>query len=280
MTRDIRPPPRSALINEAFTPLHFSALLLQAPNLALAPRGSGERVLVWPGFGAGNASTATLRAYLGYLGYQVGGWPHGSNNGDVLNLLESLKADLHARRSNAPVTLVGWSLGGYLAREVARDCPDRVKQVITLGSPVVGGPKYTAVAGAFAQNQESIDEIERLVDERYQVPLEVPVTAIYSKYDGVVAWQACIDDRSPNVEHVEVVSTHAGLGFSPQVYRLIAGRLATRQSDSATSTSTSFRRRNGGVNGSLYRASAQLPTGRNPSARIAFINAEASSQTR
>jgi len=225
MSRNIKPPGRTALINEALTPLQISLLLLQAPSLALAPRGRGT-VLVWPGFGAGNSSTATLRAYLSYLGYRAEGWSEGSNDGDVLNLLDRLKASLESREDSAPVTLVGWSLGGYLAREVARDLPDRIDQVITLGSPVVGGPKYTAVASAFAQRGQSMDLIERLVDERYAVPLSVPVTAIYSKLDGVVAWEACIDDRSPHVEHVEIASSHVGLGFSPQAYRIIAARLA------------------------------------------------------
>jgi pimeloyl-ACP methyl ester carboxylesterase len=193
----------------------------------MAPRGSGERVLVWPGFGAGNSSTAVLRGYLRYLGYQAEGWQLGSNNGDVLNQLDRLKSDLIAANLSEPVTLVGWSLGGYLAREVARDCPELVKRVVTLGSPVVGGPKYTAVARAFAQRGESVDEIERLVDARYETPLTVPVTAIYSKADGVVAWQACIDERSPDVEHVEVFSSHIGLGFSPQALRILADRLAS-----------------------------------------------------
>ena len=71
-----------------------------------------------------------------------------------------------------------------------------------------------------------MDEIERLVDERYDIPLQVPVTAIYSKADGVVAWQACIDERSPDVEHIEIFSSHIGLGFSPQAYRILASRLA------------------------------------------------------
>jgi pimeloyl-ACP methyl ester carboxylesterase len=224
--RNIPPPPPSALLNEALTPLQIPFLLAQTPNLALAPRGRGERVLVWPGFGAGNASTTTLRAYLRYLGYRVEGWSQGTNSGDVLSLLDLLKEDLERRRDLEPVTLVGWSLGGYLAREVARDCPNRVQQVVTLGSPVVGGPKYTAAAGAFERFGTSVDEIERLVDARYDVPLETPVTAIYSRSDGVVSWQACIDERSPNVEHVEVRASHVGLGFSPQVYRIIAGKLA------------------------------------------------------
>lgn len=226
MKRTISPPSPGALLREALTPLQLWLLLLNTPALAMAPRGRGERVNVWPGFGAGNASTLILRSYLGFLGYRVKGWSLGNNNGDVLAQLDRLKSDLLAENRSEPVTLIGWSLGGYLAREVARDCPDLVRQVVTLGSPVVGGPKYTAVAAAFARRGESMDDIERLVDARYDIPLRVPVTAIFSKADGVVAWQACIDERSPHVEHVEVYSSHAGLGFSPQAYRILADRLA------------------------------------------------------
>ena len=210
------------MINEALTPLEFPRLALQAPRLALAPRGSGERVLVWPGFGAGDSSTSLLRAYLSYLGYRPRGWGLGQNNADVLKLLDVLREQVQQLASDERVSIIGWSLGGYLAREVARDCPELVTRVITLGSPVVGGPKYTTVAGMF----EGVDEIEALVDARYDRPLTVPVTAIYSKLDGVVAWQACIDDRSPNVEHLQVTSTHIGLGFSPDVLRIVAHRLS------------------------------------------------------
>ena len=227
MKRNFSPPPLGALLQEALTPLQFPLLLLQAPWLAQAPRGRGERVLVWPGFGAGNSSTIVLRNYLRFLGYRPQGWSLGTNNGDVLDTLEALKTDLLNEPSSEPVYLIGWSLGGYLAREVARDCPDKVKHVVTLGSPVVGGPKYTSVASAFSGRGASIDDIERLVDARYDVPLEVPVTAIYSKADGVVSWQACIDHRSPDVEHVEVFSSHTGLGFSPHAYHILADRLAT-----------------------------------------------------
>ncbi len=226
MQRQISPPPRTALFNEAFTGLELPRLLAQAPALAAAPRGRGERVLVWPGFGAGDTSTTPLRGYLRYLGYDVRGWGLGRNDGDVLALLDSLVALLEDASRDAPVSLVGWSLGGYLAREVARECPERVSQVITLGSPVVGGPKYTAVADAFDGRGMTLDTIEALVDARYDEPLKVPVTAIYSKFDGVVAWQACIDERSPNVEHIEVLSTHIGLGFSAPALQIIARRLA------------------------------------------------------
>jgi len=222
---NIASPPSTALLREAFTAFELPRLFLQAPQLAFAPRGAGERVLVWPGYGAGDGSTAFLRGYLALLGYRPQGWRLGQNSGDVLALLDTLRQTVTRMASAEPVTIVGWSLGGYLAREVARDCPELVRRVITLGSPVVGGPKYTAVAGMFAQG-ESLDAIELAVEARYARPLTVPVTAIYSKLDGVVAWQACIDHRSPNVEHVEVVSSHTGLGFSAPVLRIIADRLA------------------------------------------------------
>ena len=214
------------MLLEALTPLQFSRLFFQAPRLARAPRGDGERVLVWPGFGAGNSSTGVLRNFLRYLGYDARGWQLGRNDGDVLAMLDVLSEQVTREAADGPVSLVGWSLGGYLAREVARDLPDNVRRVVTLGSPVVGGPKYTSVAPYFDGRGNSLDDIERLVDERYEIPLTVPVTAIYSKLDGVVAWQACIDERSPNVEHVAIASSHTGLGFSPDAYAILAERLA------------------------------------------------------
>ena len=222
----IQPPPRSALLNETLTPLQLGSLALQSPMLASAPRGRGERVIVLPGFGASDASTAVLRTFLNYLGYRASGWGLGRNEGDVLALLERVKDSV--LRLDDPVHLIGWSLGGYIAREVARDIQNDVASVITLGSPVVGGPKYTAVASMFEAADGTLDDVEQMVAERYAQPLTVPVTAIYSKLDGVVSWRACIDSWSPNVEHIEVLSTHAGLGFSAHAFRIIARKLAER----------------------------------------------------
>lgn len=203
-------------------------LVSRAPRLRRQPRGRGEPVLVAPGFGASDASTALLRAYLRHLRYDVSGWGLGLNTGDVAALLPHLvdRVADRAERTGQPVRLVGWSLGGYLVREVARERPDLVHCVITLGSPVVGGPKYTTVGEIYRRQGIDLDEVERAVDARAEVPIEVPVTAIYSKADRIVAWQACIDERSPLVEHVEVRSTHLGLGISPEVFEVVAQRLA------------------------------------------------------
>ena len=87
------------------------------------------------------------------------------------------------------MVLVGWSLGGFIAREYAREHPQHVRQVITLGSPVIGGPRYTATARWYASQGFDLDELEQAVAARYANPLTVPITAIYSRRDGVVAWR-------------------------------------------------------------------------------------------
>lgn len=224
----LAPPPRTRTLFEAFSWVEFPRLLLNSPDLLSQPRGNGGRVLVFPGFGAGDYSTAPLRQYLSYLGHSASGWQLGTNNGDVRNLLLALtqRVEAESRQLGEKVALVGWSLGGYLAREVARELPHAVSQVITMGSPVIGGPKYTLVARAFQDRGEDLDMIEQAVAYRERVPLRVPVTAIYSRLDGVVAWEACIDHKSDCVEHIEIRSSHIGLGFSPDVYRILADRLA------------------------------------------------------
>jgi pimeloyl-ACP methyl ester carboxylesterase len=217
------------LLNELRGVGELPRLLLRAPELARQPRGDGQPVLVFPGFGAGDASTLLLRAYLSYLGYAVRGWGLGPNRGDVPALVPQVTALVRRRaeRSGHAVRLVGWSLGGVLAREAAREAPDAVDRVVTLGSPVVGGPKYTTAGASYARRGFDLDEIEAAVAARErESPLCRPVTAIYSRNDGVVAWRACIDRLNAGVEHVEVAASHVGLGVSPDVYRILAERLA------------------------------------------------------
>ena len=141
--RNISPPSNARLLNEAFSWLEFPRLFLQAPDLLTQVRGQGQRVLVFPGFGAGDFSTLLLRQYLGYLGYNSAGCQQGINTGDVMAMIKNLTnaARDEAERYQAPIILIGWSLGGYLAREVARELPDHISQVVTMGSPIIGGPK-------------------------------------------------------------------------------------------------------------------------------------------
>lgn len=191
------------------------------------PHGRG-RVLVIPGFGTGDGSTVVLRATLRSLGYDVRGWGLGRNRGNVETLLPRVAEVVRAAAVDSPVHLVGWSLGGYLAREVARDNPQWVHQVITLASPIIGGPKYTAAAGYYRDRGVDLDAIEAKIEARNTTPVRVPILALYSERDNVVCPGACIDHHSPRVEHVRVNQCeHASFGFNPGVLEIVAKRLAS-----------------------------------------------------
>lgn len=221
-------------------------------SATLQPRRELEAspILVAPGFGADDRSTLPLRQYLKGHGFRVEGWGLGRNLagidlphelGDipakwelsekpdyrgeaaVALLCERLieRVETRAHELEEPITLTGWSLGGYLAREAARELPDLVDRVITLGSPVVGGPKYTAAAAVFRQRGQDLDWIEQEIEKRETKPIRQPITAIYSRSDAIVSWPAAIDHFSDDVEHIEVSGTHLGMGFNPIVWRLV-----------------------------------------------------------
>jgi alpha-beta hydrolase superfamily lysophospholipase len=220
-------PAQSGVFREVRGLFELPRLVFNLPWLARLPRGNGEPVLVLPGYRVGDLTTVLLRNYLRFLGYRVRGI--GSKKSlEVPELLVRVLrrlVSLH-RNTGRPVQIVGWSLGGYIAREAARERPDLVSQVITLGTPVIGGPKYTVVVHAMRRRGLDIDAMAAEVALRNQIALTTPVTAIYSRRDAVVAWEACIDRDCANVEHVEVATTHVGLGFSAEVFRIIAERLA------------------------------------------------------
>lgn len=194
-----------------------------------APLGFGEPVMVVPGFATDDSWTARLRRFLVSIGYDARGWGLGRNDGRVPKLVPAVveQAAELATGCGRPIRLIGWSLGGYVVRETARERPDLVERVITLGAPVVGGPTYTASAPMYRKKGYDLEEIAATVLEREARPITVPVFAVYSRSDGVVAWRSCIDTfANPHVEHHEVVSTHLGMVFSPRVFKTVADLLA------------------------------------------------------
>ncbi|HBM88640.1 MAG: alpha/beta hydrolase [Parvibaculaceae bacterium] len=228
---EVSGPPINNVLRELLTPLEFANLLLFWWRLPFHLRGNGQTVLLLPGLGGGERSMAIIREYLRVLGYRPQDWGLGRNDGRVMDKLPRVNEMVRtlAREAGGPIILIGWSLGGYFAREAARDNPADVSQVITLGSPLVGGPKYTATARFFGRRGLDHDAIEARIAERYRTPLNVPVTSIYSKGDGVVSWQASVDEWSPAAENIEVSTTHFGFGFSREVLTHIAERLAVIQ---------------------------------------------------
>lgn len=223
----IEAPTRRGL-SEALTVLEPARLAVNGWRLAGKRATRPRTAIVLPGFGAGDATTAPLRAYLGTRGHRMSGWGLGTNRGDAPAAVAAVldQAERSAARIGEPIALLGWSLGGVIAREVARQRPDLVDRVITFGSPVVGGPKYTLAAQRFREMGLDLDAIEREVATRAEMPRSVAVTALYSRLDGVVAWRACIDRVNDHVEHIEVPTTHLGLGFNHVVWRVTAERLA------------------------------------------------------
>ena len=206
----------------------LAALLLAAPGLLAAPRGDGHGVLVFPGLLAGDSSTVPLRVFLGWLGYDVRGWDLGRNHGPTEAVLDGLPRAVldHAERTGRPVSLVGWSLGGVYAREMARRHPRQVRRVITLGSPyALQDPRQSHAHGPY-QRLSFLHAPGLPSREQRSRPIDVPSTSVYSRWDGVVAWQACIEPETAQHENIEVRCSHVGFGVDPATLWLIADRLA------------------------------------------------------
>lgn len=200
-------------------------LVWKLPTLSRLPRGS-SRVIVIPGYRTNDMMTLALRSALHSRGHRVTGWGFGVNQGEVDAMLPQVAAMVRdvSQRTGERVVLVGWSNGGVFAREVARDEPEVVDQVITIGTPIWGGPRFSTSARFFSE--ADMDRIASTIIERNQIPIEVPVTAIWSRNDGIVDWRACVDDFSPYAENVEVSSGHVSALVDPDVLRYVATRVA------------------------------------------------------
>ena len=231
MARDsktVKAPSLALLASEGRGLLDIPALLAAAPFLATAPRGKPHPVIVLPGLGADDTSTIAIRGFLERLGYKAHGWGRGRNVRAPDSDLQSIAAQVvkfHAE-SGEKVSLIGWSRGGIIAREVARHVPDAVRLVVTLGSPFAapGASNVKTIWRILTGQKYEPPTPERI--SRLAQPIPVPSTSIYTRADGVVAWQACLEEEGEGRENIEVVTTHIGLGFHAPALWVIADRLA------------------------------------------------------
>jgi dienelactone hydrolase len=225
-----RPSARLYLTEPARGLAGLASIPLAAGWLVSAPRGDGHGVLVLPGLLASDMSTALLRRYASWLGYSVCGWQLGRNVGPTDRVLAELPyvlADL-ARHTGGPVSIIGWSLGGIYARELAREQPDLARQVITLGSPFrLTDPRQSRADGAYGRRSHlHATGVPIPTPEQVARPIEVPSTAVYSRQDGIVSWQTCVGPETALHQNVEVRCAHLGFGVDPATLWVIADRLA------------------------------------------------------
>jgi pimeloyl-ACP methyl ester carboxylesterase len=225
---DLAPPSLALLALEFRVAWEFGALLPAWPVLQRAPAGDGHPVLVFPGLSASDASTMPLRRYLRSLGYEPQGWDQGFNFGPRAGVLARARQALQeaCEASGCKASLVGWSLGGVYARELAKEFPDLVRCVVTLGTPFAAHPKATNAWRLYELT--SGRDIEREA-QQYDLPAAppVPTTSIYSRSDGIVAWQGSLQQPDHDrTENIEVVASHFGIGLNPAAWWAVADRLA------------------------------------------------------
>jgi Alpha/beta hydrolase family len=202
-------------------------LLRHAGVLRQVPQGDGSIVVLIPGFMTPDAVLWPMQRFLTRLGLDARGWGLGFNTGNPEHNRDRLLQRLTALRARdpRPVHLVGWSLGGAIAREVARVAPGLVASVTTLGAPVMGGPTHTVLAPLYGR--AACERLARLVHKLdTEQPLQVPVLVVFSRRDAVVSWPASLDHHSPHALHLEAESTHLGLILDPRVWASVARFLA------------------------------------------------------
>ena len=239
-TETLSPPPFPLPFLEAGRAVSEMASLPAAQFLLrTAPEGDGHPVIVCPGFLTSDVATGLLRRFVRGRGYRVYGWTLGRNLGPGTAGLDSEHlADWVVsvyRQHRRKVSLVGWSLGGVMARELAKRMPDQIRQVITLGSPLNGQPDSSSIAWLFKRVSDAppldTPEMQDMLAQIPSPPEHVPSTAIFTKTDGIVPWRGCIEPEAPNTDNIEVYASHCGLGVNPFVFYAIADRLALPENE-------------------------------------------------
>lgn len=195
----------------------------------LPKSGDGHPVLILPGFLASDTSTIPMRSFIYNLGYSVNGWGAGRNFADVENLdLMIEKVEHLYEKHGRKVSLIGWSLGGVFARQIAKARPHMVRQLITLGSPFKGIAKPNNAKWMYdiLTKGVGLDGLDPDLIADLPLPAPVPTSAIYSKEDGVVPWTECMEQVETEIhQNIQVRGSHLGLGVNPSVLWIIADRL-------------------------------------------------------
>ena len=227
--QQLRPPSLFLMLAEARALLEFNTSLMLSPLLMQAPRGDGHPVLALPGFLASDLSMAPLRRYLKELGYDTYAWKMGRNFGGVSSkrgALRELLTNIHDA-TGRKVSIIGWSLGGVYARDLAVQLPHMVRSIITLASPFANDIRATNATKLYEMlSGEGVDDIPE-IREAIAGDMPVPATSLYSRTDGIVNWHTSLLRTSATAENIEVhLASHVGIGVNPAALWAVADRLA------------------------------------------------------
>jgi pimeloyl-ACP methyl ester carboxylesterase len=230
----LRPPSLFLMLAEARSLFELNSSLLLSPLLMRAPKGDGHPVLALPGFLASDLSMAPMRRYLKELGYDTYTWGMGRNFGGLSSMRSALRdrlGEIH-QTTGRKVSIVGWSLGGVYARDLALQMPEMARAVITLGSPFANDVRATNATRLYeALSGEGVDDNPEL-RKAIAGDLPVPATSIYSRTDGIVNWRTCLLRPSDTAENIEVhLASHVGLGVNPASLWAVADRLAQAEGE-------------------------------------------------
>ena len=224
---DPRPPGPLFMLLEGRAPIEYFSMLAAFPWLRTLQRGDGHPVMVFPGMAANDLTTWPLRGFLQSLGYVTQAWGQGLNVGPRNGVLERCADDIRglADRTGQPVSLIGWSLGGIYAREMAKQHPEIARCVLTLGTPFTGHPRATNAWRIYEWLTGNSVGDPKLMEQIRRAP-PVPTTSIYSRSDGIVSWRCSLNEPGPLAENIEVHASHVGMGMNPLALYAIADRLA------------------------------------------------------
>lgn len=227
MKAEFKAPPVWMMMLEGRAPWEMAATAASWPLLTRLPRGDGHPVMVFPGLAANDLSTLPLRTYLRSLNYDPYPWNFGLNFGPRTGVLRGCIEHVRelADRHGTAVSLIGWSLGGIYAREVAKKVPKLVRGVITLGTPF-DGPAEATNAHRLFRMLSGIDPRQHPERRKIRELPPVPTTSILSRTDGIVNWRASINPPTDRSETIELIASHAGMGANPMTFYAIADRLA------------------------------------------------------
>lgn len=226
----LRPPSLGLFLAEGRGLFELNATLLLSPALLTAPRGDGHPVLVLPGLLATDVSTLILRRYLDLLGFSTHPWGLGRNIGGVYSMREKLRkllTSVHAT-TGRKVSLVGWSLGGVYARDLALHMPEMVRYVVTMGSPFAGDITATNAKRVYEMvSGETIEDADLKDIQKLAGDLPVPTSSLFTRTDGIVNWETCLVRENDTAENIEItLASHIGIGVNAAALWAVADRLA------------------------------------------------------